>query len=83
MSASTSAALQAAYVFLRQVEHRIQYLDDQQTHVLPAHEDLLWIAQSLGFEEGLVLFNKRQVKIIDQSRSVWKARQLWFSDCGL
>ena len=51
MSASTSAALQAAYVFLRQVEHRIQYLDDQQTHVLPAHEDLLWIAQSLGFED--------------------------------
>ena len=52
MSASTSAALQAAYVFLRQVEHRIQYLDDQQTHVLPAQgEDLLWIAQSLGFDD--------------------------------
>jgi len=34
------------------VEHRIQYLDDQQTHVLPAQaEDLLWIAQSLGFDD--------------------------------
>ncbi|NBY72294.1 MAG: bifunctional [glutamate--ammonia ligase]-adenylyl-L-tyrosine phosphorylase/[glutamate--ammonia-ligase] adenylyltransferase [Betaproteobacteria bacterium] len=52
MSASTSAALQAAYVFLRQVEHRIQYLDDQQTHVLPAQdEDLLWMALSLGFDD--------------------------------
>ncbi len=27
--------LAQAYRFLRQVEHRIQYLDDQQTHVLP------------------------------------------------
>jgi glutamate-ammonia-ligase adenylyltransferase len=30
---------------LRQVEHRIQYLDDQQTHVLPTRDDdLAWIA---------------------------------------
>ena len=41
--------LAAGYVFLRQVEHRIQFLDDQQTHLLPtADEDLLWIASSLG-----------------------------------
>jgi glutamate-ammonia-ligase adenylyltransferase len=32
------------------VEHRIQYLDDQQTHVLPTQDhDLQWIAQTLGF----------------------------------
>jgi glutamate-ammonia-ligase adenylyltransferase len=31
------------------VEHRIQYLDDQQTHQLPtADADLAWIAQSMG-----------------------------------
>ncbi len=31
--------------FLRQVEHRIQYLDDQQTHMLPTRDDdLAWIA---------------------------------------
>jgi glutamate-ammonia-ligase adenylyltransferase len=35
-----------AYTFLRRVEHRIQYLDDQQTHLLPSgDEDLRWIAQ--------------------------------------
>ena len=45
----TADALGAAYVFLRQVEHRIQYLDDQQTHVLPTRDDdLNWIAQTLG-----------------------------------
>ena len=41
--------LALAYVFLRQVEHRIQYLDDQQTHVLPTVDvDLQWIAQTMG-----------------------------------
>jgi len=43
-------ALAEAYVFLRQVEHRIQYLDDQQTHVLPVNDDdLHWIASTLGY----------------------------------
>ena len=51
MPAATAEALGAAYVFLRQVEHRIQYLDDQQTHVLPVRDDdLAWIANTLGFE---------------------------------
>ena len=52
MTAEAAERLSAAYVFLRQVEHRIQYLDDQQTHVLPsADTDLLWLAQSLGFAD--------------------------------
>ena len=52
MKRETADKLAAAYVFLRQVEHRIQYLDDQQTHLLPtADADLAWIAQSLGMEE--------------------------------
>jgi len=42
--------LQNAYEFLRRLEHRIQYLDDQQTHLLPTDEqDLAWISQSMGF----------------------------------
>lgn len=49
MKAETAQALTAAYVFLRRVEHRIQFLDDQQTHCLPqADADLVWIAASLG-----------------------------------
>ncbi len=50
MPQATADALARAYTFLRQVEHRIQYLDDQQTHVLPtADADLAWIAQSMGY----------------------------------
>ena len=51
MPEATAQALARAYVFLRQIEHRIQYLDDQQTHVLPTDDqDLAWIANTLGFD---------------------------------
>ena len=50
MSQSNADALARAYEFLRRVEHRIQYLDDQQTHVLMScDEDLGWIARTMGF----------------------------------
>ncbi len=53
MSQATVDALSAAYLFLRQVEHRIQYLDDQQTHVLPTRDDdLSWIASTMGHAHG-------------------------------
>ena len=49
MKADSAARLAECYEFLRRVEHRIQYLDDQQTHLLPTHDgDLGWIARSLG-----------------------------------
>ena len=52
MSPPVAQALSQAYVFLRRVEHRIQYLDDQQTHILPTcDEDLLWIAQTMGYAD--------------------------------
>ena len=49
MPQATAEALSEAYVFLRQVEHRVQYLDDQQTHTLPTRDDdLAWLAASMG-----------------------------------
>jgi glutamate-ammonia-ligase adenylyltransferase len=46
---ATATWLAQAYTFLRRVEHRIQYLDDQQTHMLPTDDkDLAWIADSMG-----------------------------------
>ena len=52
MPQATADALSAAYEFLRRVEHRIQYLDDQQTHVLSGNDhDLGWIAQTMGFAD--------------------------------
>jgi glutamate-ammonia-ligase adenylyltransferase len=54
MKAETADKLAAGYVFLRRVEHRIQFLDDQQTHLLPTSDaDLAWIAASLGLCDGL------------------------------
>lgn len=51
MKPETAAKLVDAYVFLRRVEHRIQFLDDQQTHCLPqADADLAWIAASMGLK---------------------------------
>jgi glutamate-ammonia-ligase adenylyltransferase len=51
MKPATAARLADAYTLLRRIEHRIQYLDDQQTHRLPTHDgDLAWIAASLGHQ---------------------------------
>jgi glutamate-ammonia-ligase adenylyltransferase len=39
-----------SYAFLRNLEHRLQYLDDAQTHTLPANDaDRLIIAHMMGF----------------------------------
>jgi [glutamine synthetase] adenylyltransferase / [glutamine synthetase]-adenylyl-L-tyrosine phosphorylase len=49
MKPESARRLAEAYTFLRRVEHRIQFLDDQQTHLLPtADGDLGWIARSMG-----------------------------------
>ena len=49
MKPEAATGLGEAYTFLRRLEHRIQYLDDQQTHVLPSADgDLGWIARSMG-----------------------------------
>ena len=47
---SATGELSAAYVFLRNVEHRLQYLDDAQTHELPVDpEDRARLAQMADF----------------------------------
>ncbi|MDB5753044.1 MAG: glutamate-ammonia-ligase adenylyltransferase (Glutamine-synthetase adenylyltransferase)-like protein, partial [Ramlibacter sp.] len=52
MPQATADALARAYEFLRKVEHRIQYLDDQQTHVLMGcDDDLGWIARTMGYAD--------------------------------
>ena len=52
MPQETAEQLAQAYTFLRNVEHRIQYLDDQQTHVLPTRDDdLEWIARTMDYAD--------------------------------
>jgi len=59
ISRETQSGLAAAYDFLRRVEHRLQYLDDAQTHNLPGKEaDQLLIAQAMGFASYAELLAK-------------------------
>jgi [glutamine synthetase] adenylyltransferase / [glutamine synthetase]-adenylyl-L-tyrosine phosphorylase len=52
ISPDTVAQLLASYSFLRNVEHRLQYLDDAQTHTLPTAEgDRLAIAQMMNLPD--------------------------------
>ena len=52
LSADVVDRLLSSYRFLRNLEHRIQYLDDAQSHVLPPNdEDRLRIAQMMGYTD--------------------------------
>jgi len=52
LETSTVDALSEAYTFLRGLEHRLQYLDDAQTHELPGNEeDRTIIAEAAGFDD--------------------------------
>ena len=51
LPAAAFEELSAAYVFLRRLEHRLQYLDDAQTHELPeGTEDRSLVARAMGFD---------------------------------
>lgn len=50
------AQLLDAYTFLRNLEHRLQYLEDAQTHTLPVNpDDLLTVANMMGMEDTATL----------------------------
>ncbi len=50
LTAEAVAELAAAYDFLRRLEHRLQYLDDAQTHSLPEKpDDQALIATAMGY----------------------------------
>lgn len=47
-----AAALSDAYTLLRTIEHRVQMIDDRQTHVLPAGDALDGVARLHGLADG-------------------------------
>jgi glutamate-ammonia-ligase adenylyltransferase len=56
LTAEAVQELTRAYVFLRNLEHRLQYLDDQQTHTLPrSAEDRDLMAASMGHTDYAAL----------------------------
>src|SRR3989338_5681014 len=59
LSTQAVAELDAAYVFLRNLEHRLQYLDDQQTQELPEKpEDQKIIAHAMGYADYAALLDQ-------------------------
>jgi glutamate-ammonia-ligase adenylyltransferase len=64
------AGLLAAYEFLRNLEHRLQYLDDAQTHSLPAQDaDRLVVAHMMGLPDVATLLAR-----LDEQRAYVAAR---------
>ena len=50
--AETEQELREAYVFLRRLEHRLQYVEDKQTHMLPVDDnEKTKIARSMDFPD--------------------------------
>jgi glutamate-ammonia-ligase adenylyltransferase len=59
LTAQEVQQLQQAYAFLRNLEHRLQYVDDAQTQVLPANpDDRLRIARMMGFGDSEALMTE-------------------------
>jgi glutamate-ammonia-ligase adenylyltransferase len=52
LSDAAAGELAAAYVFLRRLEHRLQYIEDQQTHKLPTSAaDRIIVANGMGYAD--------------------------------
>jgi glutamate-ammonia-ligase adenylyltransferase len=86
--------LDAAYVFLRNLEHRLQYLDDQQTQSLPEkEEDRQIIAVGMGFDNYaamLQVLDYHRVFVCQQFEQIFGApaqeqnnAMLWREDIGV
>jgi len=71
--------LEDAYVFLRNLEHRLQYLDDAQTQMLPnAEEDRQRVAAAMGFADWAALLARLKPmrrKVSGQFEQVFGAPQ--------
>jgi glutamate-ammonia-ligase adenylyltransferase len=91
LTADVAGALDAAYVFLRNLEHRLQYLDDQQTQLLPEKdEDKLIIAEAMGYADFaslVVELDRHRACVTAQFEQIFGAptqescnEQLWCED---
>src|SRR5574338_181625 len=66
LSAEAVRELAEAYDFLRRLEHRLQYLDDAQTHDLPTNPaDQALIAEGMGFADSAAM-----LEVLDRHRAV-------------
>jgi glutamate-ammonia-ligase adenylyltransferase len=65
--ATAEDELRAAYIFLRRLEHRLQYIEDRQTHMLPASPaDRASVARSMEYPDWpalLAVLNEHRDKV--------------------
>ena len=75
MSAKQVDQLQAAYLFLRNLEHRLQYLDDAQTQMLPTNrDDQQRIAEAMLFADWpafLAALNVHRAMVTNEFESIF------------
>jgi glutamate-ammonia-ligase adenylyltransferase len=75
-----------AYAFLRNTEHRLQYLDDAQTHTLPVNDaDKLTIACMMGFADlptFLVALDEQRTFVAQQFDEIFHDRRSQERDPG-
>lgn len=72
--------LSAGYVFLRRLEHRIQYLDDAQTQLLPSAADnqqrVAEMMDGADWESLLIELNKHRNKVTRIFEQIFSAPQI-------
>lgn len=77
LSTETVSSLDSAYEFLRNLEHRLQYLEDQQTQDLPEKaEDQAVIATAMGFTDFasmLEVFNRHRSFVSKNFEEIFSA----------
>ncbi len=77
LSRDAEAELAAAYVFLRRLEHRLQFLDDAQTQNLPGNpEDRELVARAMGFAS----FEAMAMELDDHRQNVSRHFESVFAD---
>ncbi|MDR2000024.1 MAG: bifunctional [glutamate--ammonia ligase]-adenylyl-L-tyrosine phosphorylase/[glutamate--ammonia-ligase] adenylyltransferase [Zoogloeaceae bacterium] len=77
LSPDAAAELTHAYIFLRRLEHRLQFLDDAQTHSLPDDAgDRELIAQAMGFAS----FEALAAELDDHRQNVARHFEAVFAD---
>lgn len=60
-----AARLDSAYVLLRTIEHRLQMVDDRQTHELPEHDAALDnVARLHGLADGAALLDRLRPEVV-------------------
>jgi len=72
--------LSEAYVFLRRLEHRLQYLDDAQTHELPERaEERALVARATGFdswEAFRAALDRHRARVSSQFEQVFSVEEV-------